>query len=158
EEVRSVLRELIPGRICHRRLKFAEIKLPCPPRSECNGIQEEWKGATTLMVWHKKGVVYNLVTLKDDLAPPPGHIKLLPGYEHDTRCGIDTHVGFIRKNDGLEISYDIGRMAGNFAVRYANSDTAEWTRTEQFVDDTALIVFTKQNYIFATFERSFANF
>ncbi|MBK9164448.1 MAG: hypothetical protein IPM21_11190 [Acidobacteria bacterium] len=159
EDVRNVIRELAPGRLCRRPLKYTEIKkLPCPPRKGCRGVQEEWKRATTLMVRHKKGVVYSLVTLSDESVPPPGHIKLLPGYEHMPLCGIDTVAGYIRKEGGLGIGYDIGEMAGNFAMIYAHSDVAEWTKTEQFSDDKALIVLTKQNYIVATFEKSFANF
>ena len=159
EDVRNVIRELVPGRLCNRPLEYTKIKqLLCPPRKGCRGVQEEWKTATTLMVWHKKDVVYNLITLKDEPVPPPGHIRLLPGYEHMPSCGIDTNSGYIRKEGGMEIHYDIGKMAGNFAMRYVDPSIAEWTRTEQFGDDSVLIVLTKQNYIVATFEKSVANF
>src|SRR5438309_1303373 len=50
--------------------------------------------------------------------PPPGNMKLLPGYVHEARRGIDSRVGVIYKKDGLSISYDIGRMAGVYAEEY----------------------------------------
>jgi len=58
----------------------------------------------------------------------------------------------------MEIRYDIGKMAGNFAIRYSNSNIVEWTKTEQVGDDSVLIVLTKQKYIVATFEKAVANF
>jgi len=99
------------------------------------------------------------MTLYDQpTAPPPGNIKLLPGYEHVPGCGIDTAAGYIKKDGGMEINYDIGKMAGNFAIRYSNSNIVEWTKTEQVGDDSVLIVLTKQKYIVATFEKAVANF
>lgn len=44
---------------------------------------------------------------------PPGSIKLVVGYTHQRMQGIDTRVGKITKRNGLEISYDIGRLAGD---------------------------------------------
>lgn len=158
DDVRKLVRELAPGRLCRSPLSTKKLKVPCPPRKECEGIQEEWKMATMLMVWHKESVAYSFITLSDQLIPPPGGIKLLPGYEHVPGCGIDTLGGYIRKKGGIEIHYDIGVMAGNFAMRYADSPVAEWTRTEQLQDDTVLIVLTKENRIVATFETSIANF
>lgn len=158
EDVRKVIRDLVPGRLCHRPHTTKQLEVPCPPWKGCRGVQEEWKRATSLMVWFKDQVVYNLITLTEEAIPPPGSIKLLPGYEHVPGCGIDTSAGYIKKTGGIEIYYDIGRMAGNFAMRYANSEVAEWTRTEQVGNDLALIVRTKQNRIVATFEKAGANF
>lgn len=158
EDVRKVSRELVGNRLCHFPLKSTEIKVPCPPRTGCRGVQEEWKRAETLVVWFKELVVYATITLADDSVPAPGNIKLLPGYEHIPSCGIDTAGGYIKKVGGVELHYDIGHMAGNFARRYSNSYNAEWTRTERVGDDTVLIVLTKQNRIVATFEKAVANF
>jgi hypothetical protein len=158
DDVRNVIAELIPGRLCLRPLTYTEIKVPCPQRKNCKGIQEEWKRATTLMALHKDSVAYALVTLTDELIPPPGNMKLLPDYEHVPGCGIDTSVGYIKKDDGIKILYDIGRMAGNFAIRYASTHTAEWTKTEQVRDDSVLVVLTKDKHIVATFEKAVANF
>jgi hypothetical protein len=52
-------------------------------------------------------VAFAATTQKD---PPPGNIKLLPGYQHKTLQGIDTRVGKIWKEGGLEIKYDIGSL------------------------------------------------
>lgn len=158
DDVRKVVVELVPGRICRHPLKTTEIKLSCSPWKSCRGIEEEWKRATTLIVWYKDSVVYSMVRLKDEPIPRPGRMKLLSGYEHEPSCGIDTAGGYIRKIDGIKIHYDIGVMAGNFAMRYANSDIAEWTRTEKIGDDNVLIVLTKEKSIIATFEKAVANF
>lgn len=157
EDVRRVSKELAGDKLCWPR-RHTEIKVPCPPRKDCKGIQEEWERATTLLVRYKDLIVYALITLAEDTTPAPGNIKLLPGYEHVPGCGIDTTVGDIKKVDGIEIRYDIGRMAGKYAMRYANSYSAEWTRTEQVGDDSVLIVLTKEKRIIATFEKAVANF
>jgi hypothetical protein len=158
QEVRDVIRELIPGRICRMPLSTSKTQVPCPSRKGCQGFQDEWKRATTLMVWFRKSVAYTLITLKDDLEPPPGNIKLLPNYEHIQSCGIDTTVGHIKKEGGLDIYYDIGDLAGNFARRYSNPDLTEWIRTEKVGDDSVSIILTKHNQIIATFEKDIANF
>jgi hypothetical protein len=49
-------------------------------------------------------------------------------------------------------------MAGNFAMRYANSPAALWTRVEEAHDGLVLIVLTKENRIIATFDNSDSNF
>lgn len=158
DDVREVIRELIPGRLCRRPLSYTEINVPCPFRKGCKGFQEEWKRATTLNVMQKKGVVYNLVTLKHDVIPPPNDMKLLPGYEHIPSCGIDTAVGYIKKPGGMEIHYDIGHIAGNFASRYAYKENAEWTKTERVGDDSILIVLNEERFIVATYEKANAIF
>lgn len=157
DEVRSVIRELVPGLVCFHPRNSSTVKMACPPKNDCRGVEEKWKRGTTLMVTDKKrGVVFNLITLNETAEPPPGAIKLLPGYEHVPSCGIDTLGGSIRKAGGLEINYDIGAMAGNFAYRAAQN--AEWFRTEKVYDDTVLIVLTKNGRLVATYEKAVANF
>lgn len=158
DDVRKVIQELVPGRLCHRPLKFAEVAISCPQRRACQGFREEWTSATTLLVRYKEAVVYALVTLSDDVSPPPGNIKLLPDYSHRSGCGIDTRVGSIKRADGMEIRYDIDALAGNFASRYANTSSAEWTKTEFIGDHSVLIVLTKEKQIVATFGKARANF
>lgn len=159
DAVRAVIGELVPGLFCFRGHSFAEIKVSCPPKNDCRGIQENWERGTTLMVSDRKQrIVYNLITLTGTSEPPPGGIKLLPGYEHVPSCGIDTVAGNIKKSGGIEIHYDIGVMAGNFAIRYADSAVAEWTRMEKVHGDSVLVVLTKEKRILATFERAVANF
>jgi len=114
--------------------------------------------------------------------PPPGNIKLLPGYVHEPRRGKDSRVGVIYKQDGLSIDYDIGRMAANYADQYfpeyferlrkqthLNSDAIEgqvrfyenqvvW-RQRQFVNgDEVMIVLLKDSKLIASFVNSTANF
>jgi hypothetical protein len=158
ENVRQTISELVPGRICRAPLSYSKTETPCPPRKVCRAFQEVWKRATTLMVWYKKSVASSLITLNNELIPPPGNIKLLPGYEHTPGCGIDTTVGHIIKDGGLDIGYNIGSLAGNFASRYSNPDLTEWIRTEKVGEDSVLIVLTKQKRIIATFEKDVANF
>ena len=44
-------------------------------------------------------------------------IRLLPGYKHEPLQGIDSIVGKVVKQDGLEIMYEIGRVpAGDFRL------------------------------------------
>ena len=59
KDVRDVVREMIPDRICHLPISTSKIEAPCPPRNGCQGLKEEWKGATTLMVWYGQSVAYN---------------------------------------------------------------------------------------------------
>jgi len=46
--------------------------------------------------------------------PPPGSIRLLPGYHHRLERGIDSKLGTIWKQGGLQLHYDIGEMAGTY--------------------------------------------
>ena len=159
DDVRKVIGELLGNRMACRPKSAEQIEIACPPRKGCSGFKEEWKSHSTLMVWYKKSVVSASMTLFDPPpTPPPGNIKLLPGYRHLPSCGFDTSVGDIQKVGGMQIRYDIGDMAGNFAKRYGNPYNTEWIRTEKVGEDAALIVLTKQNRIYATFERSTANF
>jgi hypothetical protein len=158
EEARKVIWEIAGSRFC-RPESSKQIDVPCPPRNGCRGLEEIFRSVTSLMVWYKKSLVYALVTLNDENStPPPGNIQLLPGYEHIAHCSIDTAGGEIKKVGGIEIHYDIGAMAGNFARQHANSSEAEWIGTEQVDGDSVLIVLTKQRVIYATFQKSSANF
>jgi hypothetical protein len=51
-----------------------------------------------------------------DATPLPGAIRLLDGYRHEPRQGIDSTWGSFRKEGGLEIYYDIGGLAGNYVA------------------------------------------
>ena len=157
DEVRSVIRELVPGSFCFHPQNSSTMKIACPPKNDCRGVEEKWKRGMTLMVTDKKrGVVFNLITLNETSEPPPGAMKLLPGYEHVPGCGIDTTAGSIKKVGGIEIHYDIGPMAGHFA--YAAAQNAEWTRTETMYGDTVLIVLTTNKRLVATYDKAVANF
>jgi hypothetical protein len=157
EDVRKIASEILPGRIGGGPESHTEIDVPCPPRNGCKGYQEVFMTLTALSAWHNRSIAYVVLTLNDENPPPPGNIKLLPGYEHEPHYGFDTRVGVIKKLGGLQIRYDIGSMAGNFAKRFS-PNTAEWTRTEYVNNDSALIVLTKDNRIYATFDKAVANF
>jgi hypothetical protein len=92
--------------------------------------------------------------------PPPGGIKLLPGYHHEIRQGIDSIVGIISRPGGLEIQYDIGEMAGD----YTACATCGWTKGEiwrkvQVVNGQRMVcVFTKDKRLVVSFPQSRANF
>jgi len=158
DEARKVIREVAGNRFC-RLESSKQVDIPCPPRNGCRGFEEVFRSITSLMVWYKKSLAYALVTLNDEKStPPPGNLQLLPGYEHIPHCSIDTEGGEIKKVGGIEIRYDIGVLAGNFARQVANSSDAEWIRTEQVDGDSVLIVLTNQKVIYATFQKASANF
>jgi hypothetical protein len=114
--------------------------------------------------------------------PPPGNIKLLPGYVHEARRGIDSRVGIIYKKDGLSIGYDIGRMAGVYAEEYfpenferlrkqthlnpdaiereihLYQDKVEWRQRQKLNGDEVMIVYLKDSTLLASFVNSTANF
>lgn len=154
----EIIREIAPGRLCHRSESLNKTDAACPPRKGCQGVQETWPRATIFTVWFKNSPVYALVTLNNSPVPPPGDMKLLPGYENVPGCGIDTLAGHIKKVGGVEIHYDIGLMAGSFASRYAAPNAAQWTRTEEANGESVLVVLRWDNYIVATFQKNDANF
>ena len=92
--------------------------------------------------------------------PPPGNIKLLPGYTHEQKQGIDSSVGEISKKDGLIIRYDIGDMAGNRTMLYLTKDKGKllWYKTQKINNDDLLIAYFKDGKMMATFQNVYANF
>lgn len=159
KEIRDAILKLVGDRVCRSRLSGSRVKIECPSGKDCFGVREKWKTMTTLMAWQNKKWLYAEIELIDTpAAPPPGKMKLLPGYEHTEGCGIDTRAGTIKKIGGIEISYDIGQMAGNFASRHEIIDNALWVRRESIRDDTVLIVLTNDNRIYATYHKASANF
>ena len=116
---------------------------------------------TSVLVWYKDGVVYDLITLSDEpksKVPAPGGMKLLPGYEHVPGCGIDTAAGDIKKEGGLTIGYDIGSLAGNAAMQYTDPKVSEWVKTEWINGYLVYIVLTKEKFLVASFNKAGANF
>jgi hypothetical protein len=90
--------------------------------------------------------------------PPPGGIKLLDGYVHIQERGIDTWVGRIKKEGGLDILYDIGRLAGEY-VRFCLIDqSCVWYKEQQLKGGLVKIALTKDGEIIATFPKTTANF
>ncbi len=90
----------------------------------------------------------------------PGNIKLLPDYIHERKRGIDSAIGSISKKDGLNIDYDIGAMAGNYAERriVENKENIVWQKQEKINDDDLLVAYSKDGQIVASFNKASANF
>ncbi|MEQ8786982.1 MAG: hypothetical protein RIC55_11810 [Pirellulaceae bacterium] len=105
---------------------------------------------------------------------PPGAMRLLEGYEHQPLQGIDSIVGRISKEGGLQITYEIGsvpkpggfQLGGQFSDRPKNVPKEElrWYR-EQTVngqpvhlahrkDDVLLVSFPRQGMNFSTTVRT----
>lgn len=91
--------------------------------------------------------------------PAPGNIKLIPGYIHTRMQGIDTAVGKISKENGINISYDIGRLAGNYAMGAYSRDKQNvlWFKVQEVNGQKVMITYLKDGSIYATFN-DFANF
>ncbi len=90
--------------------------------------------------------------------PPPGGIKLLNGYVHIQERGIDTWVGRIKKEGGLDIRYDIGHLAGEYVNFCVRENTCVWYKEQQLKGGLVKIALTKDGSIIATFPKTTANF
>src|SRR4051812_33752103 len=90
-------------------------------------------------------------------SPPPGAIRLTDGFRHERLQGIDSDVGRIVKEGGLEIRYDIGGMAGNYAGSIKGPDRV-WAVNQVVNGEPVEIVKSKDGRVVATFTKKFANF
>lgn len=93
--------------------------------------------------------------------PPPGSIKLLPGYVHHHGQGIDSTVGTIGKEAGLRIHYDIGPLAGNYAEcskLCGWTDNEVWRKKQIVSNQEVICVFTKEKRLVISFPKATANF
>jgi hypothetical protein len=89
----------------------------------------------------------------------PGGIILLPGYQHEKLQGIDTRVGKIKKNDGLTVEYDIGKLAGNYAESMKGQEKDLLWYKEQTVHGRKVqVAFGKDRTLYVTFPETHANF
>lgn len=97
----------------------------------------------------------------------PGGMRLLPGYKHLPLQGIDSVIGRIERNGGLQISYEIGhvqapgepRLGGSFSNRAKLSPGHEtrWYR-EQTVDGQPVhIAFRKDDILLVSYPDSGMN-
>ena len=83
-------------------------------------------------------------------SPPPGAIQLIEGYHHRHLQGIDSRPGRIWKDGGVEISYDIGRMAGNYAANINPADRV-WSVRQVVNGRSTEIVKSKDGRVFVSF-------
>src|SRR4051794_21277621 len=90
-------------------------------------------------------------------SPPPGAIQLPDGFRHVRYRGIDTQVGRIVKEGGLEIRYDIGGLAGNGAAG-VKEDDRKWTIKQVINGEPVQIVKSKDGSVVVTFTGMGANF
>ncbi len=91
-------------------------------------------------------------------SPPPGGIKLLAGYVHMKERGIDTWVGRIKKEGGLDILYDIGPLAGEYVNRCLRDQSCVWYKEQQLKGGLVKIALASDGRIIATFPKTTANF
>jgi len=85
----------------------------------------------------------------------PGNIQLLDGYTYEQKRGIDSWVGVIKRNGGIEIDHDVGVTAGNGASR-AQKDG--WYMGQFVSSDELWCAYSKDGNLVATFVKSDANF
>ena len=99
-------------------------------------------------------------TAQTESTPVPGSIKLLPGYHYQKEHGIDSQVGKIWKQGGIEIYHDIGALAGNYAdCKLCGWTDGEMWRKKQVVNgQESIIVLTKSKRVIVVFPESKANF
>jgi hypothetical protein len=92
--------------------------------------------------------------------PPPGNIKMLPGYVHQRRPGKDSQIGVIFKRNGLSITYEIGKTVGNAVERLAkeNMDVVEWVKVEKTEAGRVSVAQLKDGRIAACYLDLNANF
>jgi hypothetical protein len=90
--------------------------------------------------------------------PAPGGIRLLSGYVHTPERGIDSIVGRIKKEGGLDIRYDIGVLAGEYVNHCVRNNTCTWYKEQQLNAGLVKIALRNDNVIVATFPRTVANF
>lgn len=79
-------------------------------------------------------------------APPPGGVRLLAGYRHAAGLGFDSRVGRIWKEGGLEIHYDIGGMAGNWADAIHASELV-WKRRQTVAGREVVVAEGKERVV-----------
>jgi hypothetical protein len=92
--------------------------------------------------------------------PPPGNIKMLPGYVHKIGRRTDSIDGTISKENGIEIYYDIGWTAGNYALGAYKRDKKKlvWFRKQKNNGLKVMITYLTNGQIYATFPKTRASF
>ncbi|HET9216150.1 MAG TPA: hypothetical protein VFR18_04175 [Terriglobia bacterium] len=84
----------------------------------------------------------------------PGAIVLLSGYKHQKIQGTDSFPGRIRKDNGLEIEYDIGGLTGNFAEQILSRTSGKkpaWSKEQTMRGMRVVTVLTTDRWLIVTF-------
>lgn len=86
-------------------------------------------------------------------------VQLLPKYQHRSMAGMDTTIGRVWRENGPDIYYDIGFLAGEFARGHAddNRGTRLITVDSPATGDIAVAVDEKRHMLVVTVDH-FANF
>jgi hypothetical protein len=92
------------------------------------------------------------------LDPPPGGMKLPPGYYHHTGRGIDSRVGSIWKPGGAEIEYDIGPYGEYRLSAKENLKDYYWVREEDVDGQKMMVGLHKSGRLAVTFDEDYYNF
>ena len=99
---------------------------------------------------------------------PLGGLQLLSGYQHVPLQGIDSAVGEIKKEGGLRIMYEIGRvskpgspqMGGDFRDRakLMPKEMLQWYREQTVNDQPVHLALSKDKVLLASFPKVGMNF
>lgn len=113
-----------------------------------------------LSISHSFAQTKTLILPRPVPSSAPGNIKLLSGYIHERKKGIDTAVGIISKKNGLEIRYDIGLLAGNITENKIadNKNEAVWYKRQLVNNDYLSIAYFKDGQITASYYEASAIF
>ena len=113
-------------------------------------------------------VLCSSLAMAQEGRPAPGAIKLLPGYVHEPKQGFDSIVGTISKKGGLEINYDIGRVAkpgglalgGDFSDRpkLTPKETLQWYKEQVVQGQEVHLAYGKDNLLQVSYPAHGVNF
>ena len=97
-----------------------------------------------------------------------GGMQLLPGYKHQPLQGFDSTVGEVKKEEGLRIIYEIGRLTKPGAPRIGGSfsdrpkqtpkDKIRWYLEQVVGGQPIHVAYLKDNTLLASFPKKGTNF
>lgn len=93
------------------------------------------------------GLLLALGQVKDSVRTGPGGMRLLPGYIHEMKQGIDTCPGKIWKTGGPDILYEIGFFANDAARSFATQPGVAWSATQRNAKSTVAVTMTRGRYL-----------
>jgi hypothetical protein len=93
---------------------------------------------------------------QEGTVPPPGNMRLLPGYYHERLQGIDSIVGRIWKENGPSIFYDMGY--GMSAEEFKASVPCVWYKEQVTNGKTVQLVLSKERVLYGFFPHDRTSF